>query len=613
MIESNLAYDYVGDIPWEKNPAFAFSKDSQAYLTAFRNVFPTIPMRDQRIAFSDDIWDFNSYFININDPFYKFIFTELSPEIKDYFKFFVLYGIMGKRKISTIATRYSAAKSIVLNIFSLTQHNSIYLITNDDIEFEIHRRNVSNGTAHALYEAMYQVCCFLINNYKMPLLINTDRLKELGVKYSEKGKAENSKLPDIPDEYFNAILTSAIQVMRESTQGYNFRVIACAIVMLSQLGMRLGDLLALTITQLFFIELPKTKRKAYYIHYKAHKPSKPHDAMLEFDIFSNALCTEAYQTLLSIRSQCEFASQTDFLIILNKQSANTKIEFPLAKQRFLIEHRRFIYSQLPKMCQQKWDGINDVSFIPKQSTEKLTAYFPDTRQYRVHLCTKLYEHGIPLAYIQRYMGHLSEYMLGYYVRPKDTYQESIKFSEKVIKEIAAEDFTPLGGVSGPEIKTSIQKFIADNHFNVETDIEAIVKSFGDKVIIRGKTGGVCIKTSLMPCARDTRTNEMFCAYNLCPNLFHFFYMADISYMDFRTLQQTYETMRTSKKDKAAQKELNKLKDLCHRRLIPELNELDKELERKGQQMIIERYPSLVDIVENRTAIQEEVESWMMKI
>ncbi|MFH5938700.1 hypothetical protein [Clostridium perfringens] len=38
MIDNNFAYDYVDDIPWDKNPAFAFSGDSNAYLDAFKNV-----------------------------------------------------------------------------------------------------------------------------------------------------------------------------------------------------------------------------------------------------------------------------------------------------------------------------------------------------------------------------------------------------------------------------------------------------------------------------------------------------------------------------------------------------------------------------------------------
>ena len=191
--------------------------------------------------------------------------------------------------------------------------------------------------------------------------------------------------------------------------------------------------------------------------------------------------------------------------------------------------------------------------------------------------------------------------------------QNIKYSEQVIKEITEEDLTPLGGnLIGEDIKNNIQKFINDNNLNIKTDIDSIMKELGDKVIIRGKTGGVCIKTSLMPCAKDARTNQMMCAYNLCPNLFHFYYMIDVSYLNFKTLQDTYETMKKNNNIKAAQKELNKLKDLLRRRLIPELDELEKELARKGFETIINQHPSLVEIIENKDNIREEIELWMNK-
>ena len=89
-------------------------------------------------------------------------------------------------------------------------------------------------------------------------------------------------------------------------------------------------------------------------------------------------------------------------------------------------------------------------------------------------------------------------------------------------------------------------------------------------------------------------------------------MIDVSYLNFKTLQDTYETMKNNNNIKAAQKELNKLKDLLRRRLIPELDELEKELDRKGFETIINQHPSLVEIIENKDNIREEIELWMNK-
>jgi hypothetical protein len=296
---------------------------------------------------------------------------------------------------------------------------------------------------------------------------------------------------------------------------------------------------------------------------------------------------------------------------------NTKDEFPVPNHRFNTEYKRFMFEHMRVDASVAWEGITPtVYYIHNRSEESgsaITLYLPDTRQYRVHISTTLYNKGISLVYIQKYMGHLSEYMLGYYVRPRDTYQENVEYSERVIKEIAGDDLTPLGnGLIGEEIKANIKQFIQNNGFNVNTDVKAIVQVLGDKVVIRGKTGGVCIKTSLMPCSKDARSNEMMCAYNLCPNLFHFYYMIDVTYMNFQTLQDTYTEAKESGHSKAAQKELHKLKEVIRRRLEPEMKALENEIKRKGTDDILIQYPTLSDIVQNKDDIKEEMKLWLMK-
>ena len=66
--------------------------------------------------------------------------------------------------------------------------------------------------------------------------------------------------------------------------------------------------------------------------------------------------------------------------------------------------------------------------------------------------------------------------------------------------------------------------------------------------------------------------------------------------------------------RAAQKELNKLQNYLMRRLIPELDELDAEIQKNGVKTIIDRYPSLIDIISREDAIRKEIQTWQnMKI
>lgn len=188
---------------------------------------------------------------------------------------------------------------------------------------------------------------------------------------------------------------------------------------------------------------------------------------------------------------------------------------------------------------------------------------------------------------------------------------NIEYSEKIISEIAGDDLTPIGFM-GSDLRDNIKFFINDRHLDVKKDIHQIQEALGKNLIILRKTGGVCIRTSLTPCARDAQTNEDMCAYYPCPNFFQFYYMADLSYLDFQTLQKTYAENLSNGRTRAAQKELQKIKDLLRSKLEPELDELDREIACKGKDHVIIRNPSLSTIIDNETEIREEIALWIKK-
>ena len=611
-----FAYDYVDAIPWENNPAFAFSGDAEKYLSAFRRVVEVLPTPDLKVKYDDMVWDFNPYFKHMNDDSVKIIFTGLPDEVVDYCKFFVLHKIMMNKKISTVNVRYSGFKSIINQLYNESELVSFSLITTEDLVDAINRRNVTPSAAHNLYEDLYQVYYFIINNYKMDLPVDIDVLKDLGVKAKNLSKRtkDEDKLPNIPDEYFQKIVSTAAAVMRDTSEEYNIRAFCCELIMLTQLGLRLGDLTALTTDRLHTTTLPRTGKSVSYIHYRSRKPSKPRSPMLEFDIYCSPLCAEAYNTLLSIRTQCEFCNDNDFLFILNR-THNSKNEFPVTNHRFNLMYKQFLFKYMYDDSQRNWEGIKKIKYDfwdkTQGCTQHYTMYVPDTRQYRVHLCTALYNQGVSLVFIQKYMGHLTEYMLGYYVRSKDDFQEDLTFSGKIIKEIAGDGVVPLGGDNnGSELQKQIQKFISDGKYNVYEDIDAVMSALGDKVVIRAKTGGVCVKTSLIPCSKDARSNHLMCAYGVCPNLFHMFYMADISYTSFKQLQKTYKAAMKTGHRIAAERELKKMKDVLHRKLIPELDQMDETISKHGLEYVLNHYPMLHDIIADEQKIRKEIAKWM---
>lgn len=89
-------------------------------------------------------------------------------------------------------------------------------------------------------------------------------------------------------------------------------------------------------------------------------------------------------------------------------------------------------------------------------------------------------------------------------------------------------------------------------------------------------------------------------------------MIDVSYTNFKTLQKSYETNLKNGYERAADKELQKLKSIVRNRLIPELNELKREIDKKGFDAVVQQYPSIMEIAANTNSIEEEIEIWLKK-
>jgi hypothetical protein len=205
---------------------------------------------------------------------YKFLFESLPNEIKDYCKFFVLHKLSGKNKMSTINVRYRDFLSIITNVIERTSHKSIYVITTEDLQNEIARRDVGPSTTHNFYQALYQVYGFFTKNYKLNLPVELDVLNSESVRYKNLEKQSDNKLADIPDVYFDKILNTCLGVMRDKNADNNERMLAAAIVFISQTGLRLGDFLALTTDRLHEKKLSKSGNVTHYVHFQERKPSK---------------------------------------------------------------------------------------------------------------------------------------------------------------------------------------------------------------------------------------------------------------------------------------------------------------------------------------------------
>lgn len=560
---------------------------------------------DSKIDFSSDTWDFRPFLQRGEKaPNPILHFEDVAEDMKLYFKFFLKYFHAKENlKVSTLYLRFAAIKSVINKVFSSHPGISFDGITTKMIIDEIESRELVSYSAHHYYYSLKEFYDYLTRICKIPLLVVPDDLDAKDKKSVKTSKQEDTRLPNIPKDVAMAIRKKALEVMDDNKAEYRYRLVACVLIFLFNLGVRIDDLLDFRVGDLQKEATEIDGYKISYITYFINKLSRHNTEAFGHTIYASGECVRAFETMLKIRETQPKYLESDYLFLNGKTV--------LSKKHFgngLYPLYMFIYH--PDICTT--DKYSEV-FTPHSSCELKPVYcrklyFPDTRQYRVWLCNDLYAKGVSQAFVEEHLKHLSQAMLNYYNRPEDRTPEYVAYAENVFETMLVEKVSPIG-VLGDQIKESIATFLDKKKFNLATDWDSIMDILGDKVSIRAKTGGFCFKTSLVPCAQEKGTDPVLCAYNLCPNVYSFYYNVDYTYFEFRTHIEAFEQNAIKGLWNAASKELLEIQSLIARSLNPQIHQLDEELSKVGFKVLAEKHPNIIDVVKNISSIKKEIKEW----
>lgn len=111
---------------------------------------------------------------------------------------------------------------------------------------------------------------------------------------------------------------------------------------------------------------------------------------------------------------------------------------------------------------------------------------------------------------------------------------------------------------------------------------------------------------------EEESDNILCAYEICPNQCHVYYDCAYYYNIFCMQKKVVEANLKGKFKNAAQKELYKLQNILTDRLIPELNEFQREIQKKGINEILKKHPNLENIYKNMEQIMEDIQEWKNK-
>ena len=585
--------------------------DTAEYLERIKQV-NRLPFNRVTVYYSDDYWNFEGYTnANIDTSYLHFYFQKCPTGFRDDLKNYVLLSIIQDRcKIQIIRDRFN----LIRRFFCYISQNGVANIKN--IQPQMSRDWISSLDISITTSFIYVQA---LNSFFETYNIYIDEIfgDEFFVRFTAIEEQEmkheriNRKTPSIPDEFFNQSLAAAIKTMNDIAAPTFYRGMAAMLVIASQTGLRTGELFALEIGNVHPVGTIDGVT-IYNLTYKTWKNAHGSQTMNTATTHFNQLAKNAYDVLTELYEEKRNNWNLNYLF-LDSKNKHGPSKFPVApisaaeNFTYLFYYfNRFFKTVLEEPSTDPM--LRTVKYQPSKRSPAVYILKPSVMQYRVYLCSQLYAKGVPMEYVNKCMAHLYKEMEYYYARSKSTMQEDAELATKVIYELVTKKVTPLGADKG--LVEKIDEFIARNNYNVETDIDTICEKLAALIPIRQKTGGYCIKSSkFRECSKDAATNEYYCAYGVCPNIYTFYYHVCVSYRQAKDLVDSITRNKVAGHIRQAEKESNMLRTILKKKLEPQLKDLKDRIDKYGVAQILSEHPEVADIVEDMNRVEREVNTW----
>lgn len=596
-------------------------------LNTFKRI-DKLPFSNIEIKLSDNIWDFSAT-TDLPISKSKLVFTfDSTSAYCEIVKMYTLNEIIKKNtKIRVLNTK-------VTNIlrFLKTFENEGYTI------FHM----VPKTAFKRLFESMEDSCIYnTICAYKGQLLMFVDfyerTFEELTDKSIKKYLSDRktaklndikiaNKTPEIPIDYFPIFLDGIKTIMRNVDEDPEDRITAASIILYSQIGFRTAELFTVKVDSVHSVYSPNKEKPLYYMDFISFKHGQGENGGTIAHTYINSLSLEAYNILMDLCKVHRDALGVDtlFVVEFQKNSVYSAQTYNTRYRKFILRHCKDLqclnvgddYENLKCFEVRTFFKLGKDGYLQYDRTAdwakdlKMTdrVYYPTIRQFRVSVCTSLYRQQIPLHYIKKHMNHLSEDMTEYYIRPTKNIEK--EYSETIYRAVF-KDGSKMLGKNGDAFVQKINEFIEQNNLNIKDNSKEVIETIAKKFPLRSKVGGMCIRCGeVIPCASNSSTDVIYCAFGMCPNHCHMFFMVDITYDDYLRHKDIIQYNKENGFKKAYQKEMNKLKYTIENALLPELTMLEEEIQKHGEEKILDKYPQLTYIIENFDTIKQEVVAWM---
>lgn len=596
-------------------------------LLSFRKV-RFIPLSESTIDYYDDDWDFSKY--NLINRRSKFHFGKLTEPFKSDLKDMVLLQILkGGKKLTSVSNFLQAIRKFFLFLIDLGCPETKMIDISDVEKFLSTLDNSSVATYYRYIDSIRMFMGLYDSEYgtniltrEMSDLLKRDRLKE----YNAAKEAQ--KRHPIPKSYLNKLLKCLFDKMNDPNETVVNRALAGMLIIDSQTGLRVSELSLLRTSSVTKIKIGSDV--CYKVDYDIIKTARGNAGTITCVTYFNEIAYTAFNKVVDLLKDIRESRNTDYLMCGTRKLPYDRQCYIKFLKKICIEN----YEEL-ETFNPKWKDVlagdsliknylidhcnnaKDYRDTPLKDIPNINNdthyYYPICHQFRNTVIDELLHDGVPIEYVQQYMGHFSRDMTDGYANygSKKDLQENMEYTEQTLKTFLSGE-AKIIGPNGDSIANRVNEWLEENNLNVNTDLNEIVSKLSKIIPIRAKTGGMCIKGSKLTyaCSLDAKTDEFMCACGICPNICHFYFMADVAYSEYKALKNLYQYNLDNGFKRQAQKERNKIKNIIINTLKPELEETEKEIKKHGKDTIVYKHPQMEYIVNHLKEIEGELEQWI---
>lgn len=589
------------------------SEDGYEYIKDYFDSNFKFLVNEVEIDFESDLWDFSILaFAGKNKYHYKYDFDRFETKSeKDRVKLFVLDTIFTTSIHNTTISLYFRVFKQIFDTIGVNNLGSF-----STLKLNVFKRKFNSLLDSSLrFKAIY-------NNKKYLLTIaiflekfeniefNSEIISFLKVRNIEEINAElkNGKRQLLPSNFIKKLKSKLFDEIMYKPLDYKTLVCYSCIYIGIQTGLRISET---TILLYDCIEKERLgKRDYYHFHYRSTKRMSN-----GYHFGRTKASVELDQIVTRVKSFKSVDNEYLFNFIPDTNIIDAKMV------EFCVQHASDfdLYNNIDRNLFVRNIEIGKLRskpslrvFIDNKYSDDNYISIPVFSQFRVYFASELASRGVSDFMISKMLNHKDEKMNGYYVNLPKTTQEDMTFSKKIITYIIEDEYKLIGSRGGM-YKEIIDNLVANESLKTFRNVTEISLNIMHNIPIRKKLGGFCIKSNIgRSCELDSKTDEFYCAYDLCPNQCSFFFYIDYYYKSFLDNIETYNRALSNNHIQMMQKELFKIKYLISKKVQPLMDELKNEVDHKGEIEVIRKHPNLEVIIKNMENINEEIKIWIEK-